>query len=232
MQHEGGALGNARDAYAPSSTRLRLSFVALIATAGLAVVGAVFWHEDLRYSLPTPKPPELVQVKTGEGLPVEHWLGATGLSVQGKPVLLHFFNPACPCSRFNLDHVHELRRNFGDRVLFVAVVQAEVEDDELDELDDELEDLDLDLPYVVDRHGTIAREAGVYSTPQAVVVDERGRLVYRGNYNVSRYCVDPRTEFARLALESLVAKQSVTLPETDAYGCELPARVAERTATR
>jgi hypothetical protein len=206
--------------------------VALIAATALAVAGGVFWHEDLRYSLPTPKPEALVQVKTGEGLPVERWLGATGLSVQGKPVLLHFFNPACPCSRFNLDHIHDLRRSFGDRVLFVAVVQAEVEDAELDELDDELEDLDLDLPYVVDRRGEIAAEAGVYSTPQAVLVDERGRLVYRGNYNVSRYCVDPRTEFARLALESVVDKQSVSLPDTDAYGCELPARLAERAVAR
>jgi hypothetical protein len=85
---------------------------------------------------------------------------------------------------------------------------------------------------VVDRRGAIAAEAGVYSTPQAVLVDERGRLAYRGNYNVSRYCVDPRTEFARLAIESLLAKQSVTVPETEAYGCELPARVAERASAR
>jgi hypothetical protein len=231
MQLEGGDAGRAKGAYAPPSNG-RVILVALIAATGLAVVGAAFWREDLRYSLPTPKPPGLVQVKAGEALPVERWLSATGLWVGGKPVLLHFFNPACPCSRFNLEHVHALRQTFGDRAVFVAVVQAEVEDDELAELDDDLEDLDLDLPYVVDRKGTIAAEGGVYSTPQAVLVDERGRLVYRGNYNVSRYCVDPRTEFARLALESLVAKQSVLLPETDAYGCELPARVAERALAR
>ena len=231
MQHDGGDVGTSAGAYVPPS-RGRVLLVALIAAAGLAVVGTVFWREDLRYSLPTPKPPELVQVAPGEALPVERWLGPTGLWVAGKPVLLHFFNPACPCSRFNLEHVHSLRRAFGDRAVFVAVVQAEVEDDELEELDDELEELDLDLPYVVDRKGTIAAEAGVYSTPQALLVDERGRLAYRGNYNVSRYCVDPRTEFARLALESVVGKQSVTLPETDAYGCELPARVAERAVGR
>jgi hypothetical protein len=224
-------VGTAKGASA-SPSRGRVLLVALIAATGLGVVGSVFWREDLRYSLPTPKPPALVQVKTGESLPVERWLGATGLWLGGKPVLLHFFNPACPCSRFNLDHVRTLRQTFGDRALFVAVVQAEVEEDELEELDDELEDLDFDLPYVVDRKGTIAAEAGVYSTPQAVLVDGRGHLVYRGNYNVSRYCVDPRTEFARLALESVVAKQSVVLPETDAYGCELPARVAERVIAR
>lgn len=229
MQDAGDVVGDAREV--PSPSRKRVALVVLTTVLGLAAAATVLWYEDLRYSLPTPKPESLVQVEVGTQLPVERWLDKLGLRLEGRPLLLHFFNPACSCSRFNLDHVHGLQKKFGDRVQFVAVVQAEIEDHELPELEKELDDLGLGLPYVLDRNGLIAAEAGVYSTPQAVIVDEGHRLFYRGNYNISRYCVDRRTEFARLALESLVAKQSVTFPETEAYGCELPARVAERTRT-
>jgi hypothetical protein len=55
-------------------------------------------------------------------------------------------------------------------------------------------------------------------------VDRTGRLAYRGNYNVSRYCTDPRTEFVRIALEQMVAETDklASLPNLAAYGCELP----------
>ena len=68
----------------------------------------------------------------------------------------------------------------------------------------------------------------MYSTPQAVIADREGRLAYRGNYNVSRYCTDPKTPFVRIALEKLTTIDAVTIgggvsqTEQPAYGCELP----------
>jgi hypothetical protein len=38
-------------------------------------------------------------------------------------MLLHFFNRACPCSRFNVDHVRELHARYRGQVLFVAVLR-------------------------------------------------------------------------------------------------------------
>ena len=72
----------------------------------------------------------------------------------------------------------------------------------------------------------IANAAGVYATPQAVLVNARRELVYRGNYNTSRYCSNPETEYVRIALESLVGRSApANLPESPAYGCELPSNV-------
>ena len=86
--------------------------------------------------------------------------------------------------------------------------------------------LGLDVPYVVDRDRRLAEALGVYSTPQAAVLDAGSRLYYVGNYNRSRYCRDRETEFARLALEAVLAGTS-PLVVTDggpAYGCPLRRR--------
>ena len=39
-----------------------------------------------------------------------------------KPVFIHFFNPDCPCSRFNVPHVSGLIRKYGDKIDFKIVV--------------------------------------------------------------------------------------------------------------
>jgi len=41
---------------------------------------------------------------------------------------------------------------------------------------------------LVDADGSLAKMVGVYSSPQAVIVDTRGALYYRGNDNLARYC--------------------------------------------
>jgi hypothetical protein len=203
----------------------RQSWRIALATIGTSVcllfVVAVFWREDARYTRPTPRPAGLIQPDRGTRLPADRWLGE-GLARNG-PVLFHFFNPYCPCSRFNLEHVQELRHDYGDRVAFVGVIEAPAMDArDRDDIAARLATLGFDLPYVLDPDGRIAGEAGVYSTPQGVLVDADRSLVYRGNYNVSRYCTDRRTQFVRTALAALVSRLSPLPPDTPAYGCQLP----------
>jgi hypothetical protein len=208
--------------------RIRVAATIGGAVACLGVAGFVFYREDVRYSFPTPKPSGLVQPSRGEQLPIERWMAGANVAARGQPVLFHFFNPHCPCSRFNLDHLRTLRARYGERVTFVGVVQAPVDDeDDRVELRRRLDDLGFDLPWVLDPAGQIAGEAGVYSTPQAVFTDARGRLIYRGNYNASRYCTDARTEFVRIAIEAFLTEQGPMPPDTPAYGCELPSITAK-----
>jgi hypothetical protein len=207
------------------SQRARVLITLSSVTGLLALVGWLFWQQDVRYMLPTPRPAGLVQPPVGAILPVESWLARAGVAPRGRPVLLHVLNPECPCSRFNADHIRRLVKGFGDRVEVIGLVQvaAGSSPEQAASARNTAAGLELGVPLLVDEGGEIARAAGVYSTPQAVIVDGRGALVYRGNYNTARYHVDPRTEFARLALESLVGSGRVfTDPGGPAYGCELP----------
>ncbi|MEJ0032811.1 MAG: hypothetical protein WDO15_21695 [Bacteroidota bacterium] len=82
--------------------------------------------------------------------------------------------------------------------------------------------LDLDIP--VWRDAGVAAAVGVYSTPQAVVINTKSDLYYRGNYNKSRYCTDKRSNYAEQAIVSLLNDS----PTPDfgpmalrAYGCTI-----------
>lgn len=186
----------------------------------LAFVSAVFWWQDLQYSLPTPRPASLHQKSIGTLVDLPSAIRAHITRLR-RPVLLHFFNPNCPCSRFNLDHLRLLVQKYRGAVEFVAVLQGEPGDG----LIAAFESLQIGIPGTADPEGKIAAALGVYATPQAVIVDRNGRLFYRGNYNLNRYCTNRQTEFVRIGLEAALANEqplAVTAAASVAYGCPLP----------
>ena len=76
-----------------------------------------------------------------------------------------------------------------------------------------------------DNADSLALACGVYSTPQAVIIDSDQKLFYRGNYNKSRYCTLKESNYAEIALKALVAGQEPPPSNqlaTKSYGCELP----------
>jgi hypothetical protein len=175
-----------------------------------AAIGAAFWYQDWQYSLPTPKPAGLRQPSLGISIDTS----------RSRPKLLHFYNPDCPCSQFNSGHLRDLVRTYGDRVEFQVVLQTNREDAIA-----RWKKLGIEIPAKLDGDGRFAKKYGVYSTPQAVIVSSDGELYFRGNYNLTRYCTDENTEFARIALDSMLAEKP--LPKMQkaamtAYGCPLP----------
>ena len=215
----------------------RTALVLAAAVLLLGLAGVTFWYQDIRYSLPTHRPTGWKEVSRGQTVVLPSRLAATR---DGRPLLLHFFNPDCPCSRFNAEHVRALRQRFGDRVHFVAVAQV-VDGRSATEQSRSLDAIGRlfgpDLEATVDEDGSIAAACGVYSTPQAVIVSggPSRALLFRGNYSTARYCTTPETEFVRLALEALVNGRLIPPPTREvmvAYGCELPTNtVAVRAPT-
>jgi hypothetical protein len=202
---------------------VRLFAASACAFVGLAAVGVAFWELDLKYSAPTPRPAAFAEVERGASLALPTDLERFVRSAPG-PTLLHFFNPDCPCSRFNLEHVIELSRRFEGKARVLAVL-ADGEDAHA-----AVDELREHFPARVDVGGELAEELGVYSTPQAAIVGPDLRLYWRGNYNRTRYCRERESEYARLALEAALAGRPA--PEFDeratlAYGCELPGAGSE-----
>jgi hypothetical protein len=195
----------------------------------LVFVGYVFWDQEWRWSLPTPRPHSLQQLPMGTRPDLPAAVTARWAPAAGRPLLLHFFNPDCPCSRFSQEHVRDLMRAYRNKVSIVAVIEPEggvVPDDAVARAE-----RTLGVPAVLDVDGSLARLLGVYSSPQAVLVTSGGALYYRGNYNLARYHTDERTEYARLALESLFAgAPAFDAPRAAriAYGCPLPSNLAHQ----
>ncbi|WP_259067731.1 TlpA family protein disulfide reductase [Mucilaginibacter sp. X4EP1] len=181
----------------------------------LSAVVALFWYNEWVYHLPTPIPKNYKPVDQGKFIELSGALAAN----HTQPMFLHFFNPDCPCSRFNITNFKSLVKSYGHRVKFIVVVMnnkfytaKQIQDK-----------FDLDIPVLFD--ASIATLCGVYSTPQAVLLDQDHKLYYRGNYNSSRYCTDEKTSYAKMAIEGLLhdhEKIVFNQLALRAYGCQLP----------
>jgi len=175
----------------------------------------LFWYNEWKYSLPTPVPQDYRAVNIGDRVS----LSGKIKSENSKPLFIHFFNPDCPCSRFNIPHFRSLVKKYSDRFTFAVVVINKEKKYTASEIKDKY---DLDLEVLTDT--TIAAACGVYSTPQAAIIDVDQQLYYRGNYNKSRYCTDNKSNYAEMAINSLLSKTDKPAFSRAAlvpYGCQV-----------
>lgn len=189
---------------------VRYLVVALALILAAVSIGFIFWEQEMKYQLPTPLPSNYQPVSLGESIQLPNDFNTS------TAYFLHFYNPDCPCSRFNSKNVKFLIRSHGDSVRMVIVVpDAASAKQARSEFDD--------VTIYVDEKNQLALATGVYSTPQAVIIDDHQNLYYRGNYNQSRYCTSKATNFAELALVALFNHQpspQFGLLATQSYGCE------------
>jgi hypothetical protein len=179
-----------------------------------AAISVLFWQNEFKYSLPTPVPKKYHEIAMGSKIELKCCVTDT------RPIFLHFFNPDCPCSRFNIPHVSGLIKKYGDQINFKIVVLNKQKDFTIEEIQKKF---DAKIPVYFDEN--IAKNCGVFSTPQAVLLDGSRKLYYRGNYNKTRYCTNADSNYAQMAIDALL-KQTKS-PSFDAlalraYGCSLP----------
>ncbi len=194
---------------------IRYVFVCAILLVCATAIATLFWKQELRYALPTPIPPSYSPLLIKEEINLAKKLPYSPDSA----IYLHFFSPDCPCSRFNVQHVKALHRTFSNQVVIYAVIPPYADVERAKKL------IGSNITVIVDINGEITEACGVYSTPQAVIIDKERKLYFRGNYNKSRYCTVKETNYAELALTALVAGELPPVFDryaTEAYGCELP----------
>lgn len=178
----------------------------------------IFWSQEIKYSLPTPVPVNFVDIKIGTNVDLTSDLKIN----KGKNTLLHFFNSNCACSRFNMKEFESMAHRFKDSLNFYVVLQS---DDE-GAVSQFQKKYELDIPVILDKDGIISDKLGIYSTPQAVILDKNSTIYFKGNYNASRYCTRKETKFVEIAIDSLVRNKPLPLfvqnMVSEPYGCTLP----------
>ncbi len=164
-------------------------FILVVCSAAIVLV---FWQQEIQYVQPAPVPENYEAVGRGQQVRLEKLAALPAR----KHIFLHFFNPECPCSRFNVPHFLQLHRQYGQQIDFQVIIPAFADAGAARQL------LGEEIPVFVDRESRFAQACGVYATPQAIIIDGTGKLYYRGNYNRARYCTTPATSYARLALQN------------------------------
>jgi len=192
--------------------------VAIILISGIVVIITIFWRQEIKYAIPTAIPHDYISVLPGQTINLPEPLE------QGAAYFIHFYNPDCPCSRFNSKHIQSLINDHSDSIKFVIVIPDAAA------LMRAKSELGNDLVFVEDVGHDIAKACGVYSTPQAVIVASDGKLFYRGNYNRARYCTTRASNFAEFSLIAFINNQPPQLfglEATQSYGCALDAAQTE-----
>ena len=119
-----------------------------------------------------------------------------------------------------MPHFKSLADKYGEQINFAVVVMTANKSYTTEKIQ---EKYDLAIPVLFDT--SLAVSCGVYSTPQAVLLNKDLTLYYRGNYNRTRYCTDQKSNYAQMAIDSLLDdKQEPLFNEyaLKAYGCSLP----------
>jgi peroxiredoxin len=195
----------------------RIVLVVLVLAGALSLISWMFYQKDWKYLKPTPVPEgfqDVALIGTQLSLPAT-------ISQHQKPLLLHFYNPYCQCSKFNATHFAELVSKYQDRMTFYVVMQS----DQPEDIHAFSEKYHLDVPVVLDHDGTFSEQCGIYATPQAVILDQNSYVYYKGNYNRARFCDSDKTAFAHQAIEHLLAGEPLPAFSeiaTTPFGCALP----------
>lgn len=194
---------------------MRITIVATLLVLCAAGIGFIFWKQELKYALPTPVPVNYKSVSVKEIINLSDRIDIP----QGTSVYLHFFNPECPCSRFNIKHFNYLSSQFKSKVKVIAVIPGNADLLWAKKL------VGNEIEVLEDKDDALANACGVYSTPQAVIVDRHHNLYYRGNYNKNRYCTQRTTNYVEIALTALLNGEDPPAfgpLATQSYGCQLP----------
>jgi AhpC/TSA family len=203
----------------------KILIFSIIASLILSIIGFVFWQQELQYAMPTTKPISFKEVKLGEIVDLGNFIQQP----KKDNLVLHFYNPDCPCSRFNMKDFEQMAKAFEDQAQFYVIVQS----DEEDAVAKFIDKYEMDIPVMLDRDGAISDLCGIYSTPQAVILNKDSKIFFKGNYNKTRYCTRKETKFAEIALTHLIKNEPLPtfliLELTEPFGCSLPSDEHDKT---
>jgi len=131
-------------------------------------VGYVFWTSDVQNRIIS---------SNFDEIPLGHPIDLKKFEFdEEKPVVLHFYDDACLFSKKNVRHLSKIYSDTRDQVQWVLL------SDNISEAKKTLEELNLDISVLSDDGWVIARNLGVLTTPQMVII-KNSRLYFRGNYS-------------------------------------------------
>ena len=142
---------------------------------------------------------------------------------QGRAVVLIFTTTGCPIVQKSIPKIRELRDEFGPKGVVFWLVNSNVADDSAG-IREEAGEFKIDLPILMDRSQSVARQLNAKRTAEAVCIQSGSwTVVYRGaiddQYGYGTEKKRAGHEYLRNALKNLLAGKKITPARTDFKGC-------------
>lgn len=160
-------------------------------------------------------------------------------SLRGKTVVLEWFNPDCPFSKFAHTKgplAGMAKERIGEQLVWLSINSGGPgkQGHGAERNQEALSQYGMVNPILMDPTGQVGHAYGAEKTPHMFVIDAEGVLVYRGGIDNApigrvdperpRYADSPAdavVNYVDGALQDLRASQPLRLSDTPAYGCSV-----------
>lgn len=163
-------------------------------------------------------------------LPDTHGNDVSLADHRGAWVLLEWINHDCPFVRkfYNADKMQSLQRTYTDRdVVWLSIAssapgkQGHESPERWNELTEETDA--APTAVLIDEEGEVGRSYNARTTPQIVVIDPQGRLIYNGGIDSISSAnpddIDRADNYVVEVLDAVLAGDPAPVRSSEPYGC-------------
>ncbi|MFP4171783.1 MAG: redoxin domain-containing protein [Candidatus Hydrogenedentota bacterium] len=180
---------------------------------GYLVLTGAFTGMDREVAAGEPLPDFTMPATDGE----THSLG----DYEGQIVVLDFCSHLCPWSAAVDTQLAELHEQYAEEDVVFLGIDSHYDVD-LEEIEAYVEESGKPYPVLKDENHAYADRMGVRVTPEILVADTEGRLVYQGAFD-NRIVPDNAgsVNYLEETLDALLAGEPVPRESTSAWGCTI-----------
>ena len=161
------------------------------------------------------------------GILLAFFLASNILEAPGAAAVTFFLSTDCPISNFYSPEIQHICGDYASKGVTCSLVYPDPSLTQEAVNKHTAEYGFKGIPVILDPAQRIARVAGVTITPEAVITNHRGTVLYRGRIDNFYVEIGKSRQHAtehdvRRALDEILAGRAVTVAETKAVGCYLP----------
>lgn len=143
---------------------------------------------------------------------------------ESRATVIVFTNTTCPLAQKYWPKLKRLDEEYRSRQVQFLSINATA-GDEITDIAQQAIDYGIEFPLVKDTDGSCARALGVERTPEAVILDSKQRLRYRGRIDDQHRLGASRTDVTQddlvRALADILNDRDVAVSETVVDGCKI-----------
>ena len=151
---------------------------------------------------------------------------------KGKYVVLEWFNPECPFVKkhYGSGNMQKLQGEYTGKGVVWLTIDSNAPGTEGNLTPDEAQKVanswkTHETALLLDPDGKVGRAYGAKNTPNMVIINPDGKIVYHGAID-SKATPNPAdipssTNYVKAALDQSLAGKSVSTPQTKPYGCSV-----------
>ena len=139
-----------------------------------------------------------------------------------KPILYLFLSDECIITQYYVPTLNDISAQYGENVDMVAIFPNF--SSKAKKIQIFYDKYKLTIPHKTDYYKELCRSLGATITPEAILLDTSGRIIYQGRIDNSYVQIGKRRRVVTShelsdALDSLINDEKIAIPQTEAIGC-------------